>query len=344
MNEDIMLYTLRQMNIYLSVIDIFSIIPLNTNLLIILTNGLIYSQCDRSPMPSYLGQNFLKDSTYTILIAQKVAQLCDDLQLEQCIEIGPGKWALTKKLVKIINKPLVLLEKDETLVPYLQNLFPHIAYHSLSSLDTTTEKTSNTLSKTSPAAIQSTWEENISEYLQIDLLLGDALTLNTASLLEQKWRNPSKTIVVGNLPYYITSPLITKFFWWGNAIFPAGVFMVQKEVADKIRTDADKKSFLWRLLNYQYTVKYLKTVPAKAFSPAPKVQSAVFSLVQKPTLPTFSYEEMVFVLDKISKYKRKTLGKCWKMAELGEKYPLPVELAGKRLEEIGLEEMKMILS
>lgn len=83
--------------------------------------------------------------------------------------------------------------------------------------------------------------------------------------------------------------------------------MVQKEVADKIRTDADKKSFLWRLLNYQYDVKYLKTVPAKAFSPAPKVQSAIFSLIEKPIKPQFSYEKMIYILDKISKYKRKTL-------------------------------------
>lgn len=112
--------------------------------------------------------------------------------------------------------------------------------------------------------------------------------------------------------------------------------MVQKEVADKIRSDAEKKSFLWRLLNYQYEVKYLKTVPAKAFNPAPKVQSAIFSLVEKSQTPPFAYNEMVRVLDQISKYKRKTLGKCWKMAtpDLAKKYPLPVEFAGKRLEEI----------
>lgn len=260
-------------------------------------------------MPSYLGQNFLKDSTYTILIAQKVAQLCDALKIEQCIEIGPGKWALTKKLIAIVDRPLVLLEKDETLVPHLQQFL------------------------------------NNPENKKIDLIMGDALGLDTASLLDQKWRNPIQTIVVGNLPYYITSPLITKFFWWWNAKFPAGVFMVQKEVADKIRSDAEKKSFLWRLLNYQYEVKYLKTVPAKAFNPAPKVQSAIFSLVAKPTKPSFDYQDMVWVLDQISKYKRKTLGKCWKMADplLAQKYPLPEAFAGKRLEEIGLEEMSMIL-
>lgn len=119
--------------------------------------------------------------------------------------------------------------------------------------------------------------------------------------------------------------------------------MVQKEVADKVRTDAEKKSYLWRLLNYQYEVKYLKTVPAKAFSPAPKVQSAVFSLIAKAETPTFAYQDMLFILDKISMYKRKTLAKSRKMADLQEKYPLPADLAPKRLEEIGLEDMARIL-
>ncbi len=119
--------------------------------------------------------------------------------------------------------------------------------------------------------------------------------------------------------------------------------MVQKEVADKIRSDAEKKSFLWRLLNYQYDVKYLKTVPAKAFSPAPKVQSAIFSLIAKAQTPEFSYGDMIAILEKISMYKRKTLGKSWKMADLEKKYPLPEDLSGKRLEEIGLEEMGRIL-
>ncbi len=119
--------------------------------------------------------------------------------------------------------------------------------------------------------------------------------------------------------------------------------MVQKEVADKIRTDAEKKSFLWRLLNYQYTIKHIKTVPAKAFSPAPKVQSAIFSLIAKAQTPDFAYDDMIFILEKISMYKRKTLGKSWKMADLEKKYPLPEDLTGKRLEEIGLEEMGRIL-
>jgi 16S rRNA A1518/A1519 N6-dimethyltransferase RsmA/KsgA/DIM1 with predicted DNA glycosylase/AP lyase activity len=91
---------------------------------------------------------------------------------------------LTKKLIAIVDKPLVLLEKDETLVPHLQQFIDPVP----------------------------NVPENTSQNSKVELLLGDALAVDLASLLSQKGRNPSKTIVVGNLPYYITSPLITKFF------------------------------------------------------------------------------------------------------------------------------------
>ena len=88
-------------------------------------------------------------------------------------------------------------------------------------------------------------------------------------------------MIVGNLPYYITSPIFRVFFGYGEQHFAGGVFMIQKEVADKISEDAGKKSFLRWLLNYAHKVSYLKTVPAKAFKPAPKVTSAIVGLAGK---------------------------------------------------------------
>jgi len=91
--------------------------------------------------------------------------------------------------------------------------------------------------------------------------------------------------------------------------------MVQKEVADKVRYDAEKKSFLRWLLNYHFEVHYLKTVPAKAFKPAPKVQSAIISLIRKKNHPGCPLGQVRVLLERISMYKRKTLGKSWKMAQ-----------------------------
>jgi 16S rRNA (adenine1518-N6/adenine1519-N6)-dimethyltransferase len=69
-----------------------------------------------------------------------------------------------------------------------------------------------------------------------------------------------KTLVVGNLPYYITSPIFRKFF--EDHQFTGGVFLIQKEVAEKIMTNAHKKSYLRWLLNNHYEIDYCFTVPA----------------------------------------------------------------------------------
>ncbi|MDR0651118.1 MAG: hypothetical protein LBG59_07155 [Candidatus Peribacteria bacterium] len=120
--------------------------------------------------------------------------------------------------------------------------------------------------------------------------------------------------------------------------------MVQEEVGEKIRYDAKKKSYLYRLLNYAYQVEYLKSVPAKAFSPAPKVKSCIISLVKKAEVPAFSFDVLVSFLDDVSPYSRKTLGKIAKMLEKkGIVYCLPERFASKRLEALDWEDVEVIL-
>jgi 16S rRNA (adenine1518-N6/adenine1519-N6)-dimethyltransferase len=68
-------------------------------------------------------------------------------------------------------------------------------------------------------------------------------------------------------------------------------------------------------LNNRYSIDYLFTVPPTAFDPPPKVDSAVVALHRREA-PVFSeaqYEKMLVVLDTISGYKRKTLGKVQKI-------------------------------
>jgi 16S rRNA (adenine1518-N6/adenine1519-N6)-dimethyltransferase len=136
--------------------------------------------------------------------------------------------------------------------------------------------------------------------------------------------------IVGNLPYYITSPILRKFFTAEQ--FPSstlqqqevvgGLFMVQAEVGEKIKADASKKSYLYRLLNYAYEVRYLKTIPAKAFNPPPKVKSCLISLVQKTELPEIPFTSVVNFLEAVAPYSRKTLGKIAKMLEKrGNRFP-----------------------
>ena len=118
----------------------------------------------------------------------------------------------------------------------------------------------------------------------------------------------ASTIVVGNLPYYITSPILRRFFFDITAL-PGGVFLVQKEVANKIKVDAPKKSYLWRLLNLAYEVNYIRTVKAESFTPPPHVLSAVIVLhkLASPRLESNQIPRLLAFLDLASPFKRKTL-------------------------------------
>lgn len=268
-------------------------------------------------MSAYLGQNFLKDSSIISRIVAKIVSLCKEHNLTTIFEIGPGRGAITKKLLAL-DKQLFLFEKDETLKPSLESLVQNIQHTTCN--------------------------------MQHGIVRWDILDLDGQAFLEQKWLKINEILVFGNLPYYITSPILRKFFGQGEKRYLAGLVMIQKEVGDKIRHDAVKKSYLWRLLNFHYTVKYAKTVPAKAFSPAPKVQSCLITLIAKehndPRYTKVNFERMVGLLDQISGSKRKTLGKIWKMKVKNweRSYALPNYLAGKRLEELEWDDMRQILS
>ena len=146
------------------------------------------------------------------------------------------------------------------------------------------------------------------------------------------------TIIYGSLPYYITSPIIQKFFVAKS--YQHGCFIVQKEFGEKIASKGKHKSYLWRLLNYRYHVEYVQTIWSSAFSPPPKVQSCVITIHTKPAL--FSPEEFEasrVLIEALGKFKRKTLSKSfkflgWELINIGSyRYRLPSYLAHRRLEE-----------
>ena len=127
--------------------------------------------------------------------------------------------------------------------------------------------------------------------------------------LGQKKIEKSKTLVTGNLPYYITSPILRKFFEGEKTTRVGGVFLIQQEVADKIVHDAPKKSFLRWLINFSYRVEYVFSVPPQAFTPPPKVTSAVIRILpkQESDIPLLDFMKLKTFLDLYSPYKRKTL-------------------------------------
>ncbi len=185
----------------------------------------------------------------------------------------------------------------------------------------------------------------------------DVLDSDIKVLLDNSWLSQKDILILGNLPYYITSPILRKFFVDENFNFDSGIFMVQKQVANKIKYDAKKKSFLWRLLNYKNKIYYKQTVPAWAFSPVPKVDSAIILIEKKDVQYDIKFNKLIVFLDTVTNYKRKMLRKIWKIVNKKDdtnsndfimyinwyKYNLPEKLSTKRLEKLNRNDIFEIL-
>ncbi|HEY9748421.1 MAG TPA: 16S rRNA (adenine(1518)-N(6)/adenine(1519)-N(6))-dimethyltransferase RsmA [Allocoleopsis sp.] len=123
------------------------------------------------------------------------------------------------------------------------------------------------------------------------LLQGDFLTLDLASHLAAfpQFQQPNK--VVANIPYYITGPILEKLL--GTITEPAAtslesiVLLVQKEIADRLCARAGSRAYGALSVRVQYLAEceFICDVPAKAFEPPPKVDSAVVRLCPRPTEP-----------------------------------------------------------
>lgn len=125
--------------------------------------------------------------------------------------------------------------------------------------------------------------------LPVEILQGDALKLDLAGLWPGR-----KGYVIGNLPYYITSPLLNHFLAQASLLTGMTV-MVQKEVADRLLASPGGKAYgvLSIAVRLAAEAEPLMEVPAAAFWPPPKVRSAVVRLIPRP-YPGFRAERADF--------------------------------------------------
>ncbi len=150
-------------------------------------------------------------------------------------------------------------------------------------------------------------DSKLKEYNNIDIIYGDFLDIDVNKVIS-KYKY-SKKIMVSNLPYYITTPIILKFIN-ENIDVSKLVVMVQKEVADRFNAKIGTKEYnsLSVFLNYYFDIKKLINVPRNVFVPVPNVDSVVIELVKKENKLFVKDEKLFFKLVKDSfKYKRKTL-------------------------------------
>ena len=124
----------------------------------------------------------------------------------------------------------------------------------------------------------------------------DRVTIVQADVLESDFRSlvGDDYILAGNVPYYITTPIIFKSL--EPPVSRRSVFLVQREVAERIAARADDSEYGALTVNVAATseVEIIRDVSAGAFSPPPRVESAVIRLtprrdplIERPLLPAF---------------------------------------------------------
>ena len=120
--------------------------------------------------------------------------------------------------------------------------------------------------------------------------------------------NYSKLHIIGNIPYYITTPIIKKIISL-DANISEIILMVQKEVADRLSAKERSREYgsLTVYIGSMYDVIKLIDVNKKYFTPEPKVDSTVIKLIPNGKYQIKNRENFELFLKNAFKFKRKTL-------------------------------------
>ncbi len=188
-----------------------------------------------------LGQNFILDLNLT----RRIARLASPLEGTTVVEVGPGPGGLTRALLLEGASRVIAIERDARCLPALTDIeraYPgRLAVHS-----------------------------------------GDALETDWPALLDAT--NEPKTIVA-NLPYGIATALLVGWLetepwppWWSRM-----VLMFQKEVAERITAEPSTKAYgrLAVIAQWRTVPRIVLNLPPSAFTPPPKVASAVVEFVPR---------------------------------------------------------------
>jgi 16S rRNA (adenine1518-N6/adenine1519-N6)-dimethyltransferase len=163
---------------------------------------------------------------------------------------------------------------------------------------------------------------------KIDVLAFDFAAASRAS--------GQKLIVVGNLPYYISSPILTKLAESAGALDRA-VLMVQREVAERVTATPGSREYglLSVAVQLHGPVQQLFTLPPSAFSPPPQVHSTVFRWRFAPRFEELGIERGSFLafLRRVFALKRKTLANNLRAARFDP------ETIKKTIENVGIDPM-----
>ncbi|WP_404404354.1 16S rRNA (adenine(1518)-N(6)/adenine(1519)-N(6))-dimethyltransferase RsmA [Pelagibacterium halotolerans] len=176
-------------------------------------------------------------------LTMRIARAAGELSDVTVIEVGPGPGGLTRALLAAGAKKVIAIERDERTMPALAQIAE--AYPG-----------------------------------RLEVVSDDALAVDYQALAK------GRTKIVANLPYNIATPLLTG--WLSEEPWPAWfeslTLMFQKEVADRICAAPGDKAYgrLGVLSGWRTDARIALKVDRNAFTPPPKVTSAVVHMVPKP--------------------------------------------------------------
>jgi 16S rRNA (adenine1518-N6/adenine1519-N6)-dimethyltransferase len=233
-----------------------------------------------APKPK-LGQNFLRDPA----AIRRIVAALGDLGNRAVVEIGPGKGAITEGLAAQAGR-LIAVEMDRELAWTLQERFsPEKGYPNVQ--------------------VQ---RQDILAF-DFEAAAKDALLMGTEQNSPAP-ESPPGLLVVGNLPYYITSAILLRLAA-SAASLDRAVLMVQREVADRVTAKPGSRDYglLSVTLQLYGATEALFTLAPEAFSPPPEVHSTVFRWNFAPRFAELGVEETPFItlLKQSFAQKRKTL-------------------------------------
>ncbi|WP_312712169.1 16S rRNA (adenine(1518)-N(6)/adenine(1519)-N(6))-dimethyltransferase RsmA [Proteiniclasticum ruminis] len=148
-------------------------------------------------------------------------------------------------------------------------------------------------------------KEELKEYENFHLIHGDATKVQLDAVY------PGKEIkLVANLPYYVTTPIITKILN-DKVAFSSLTIMIQKEVAERMDAVPGTKDYgsLSVLVQYYCDTKIVRSVPPESFMPRPKVDSTVIRLTKLEEPRAHVEDEALFfkIVRMVFTMRRKTL-------------------------------------
>ena len=196
---------------------------------------------------------------FDLNLTRKIARLGGALEGRAVIEVGPGPGGLTRALLETGAAQVIAVEKDRRFIPLLAEL-------------------------------------QAVEPGRLTVIEADALAVDEAALLAEHAPG-APALIVANLPYNVATPLLVK--WLTGPFTPqAMVLMFQKEVAQRIaaRPGEDAYGRLSVITGALADAAIAMTLPGRAFTPPPKVESAVVVLTpraDRPPAPLISALERV---------------------------------------------------